>query len=272
MQKMQTVGFIGCGNMGSAIIQGISKSQNFKVAGYDHNAYKLEKLQKECGLIICQSEEELTKLVDIIVIAVKPYAVQALVNKIMPFLNNEKILCSIAAGVSVETIKQASSSLCPVVVVMPNTPAMVGEACTALCFDDTMLSFSQKEMIQTIFNAVGTTVILPESFFSEFSTLIGSGPAFVFYMQEAMMEAAIRLGFRYDDAKKLIDQLFVGSAKLAQANAHTDHARLRLNVCSPKGTTIVGMNTLDKNTVRGAIIDAILATYDRNLELIKKNN
>ncbi len=269
---MQTVGFIGCGNMGSAIIQGISKTQSFKVAGYDHNAYKLEKLQKECNLSICQNEEELVKLSDIIVLAVKPYTVQDLVNKISLYLNKEKILCSIAAGISLETIKQASSSICPVAIAMPNTPAMVGEACTALCFDDIMLNINQKNLIQKIFDAVGTTVILPETSFPEFSALIGSGPAFVFYMLEAMLESAIRLGFRYDDAKKLLDQLFVGSARLAQEQTEVDHARLRLNVCSPKGTTIVGMNTLDKNAVRGAIIEAILATYDRNLELIKKNN
>ena len=268
----QTVGFIGCGNMGSAIIHGLSKVKDFKVAGYDHNADKLEKLHTECGLIICQNEKDLVMQSDIIILAVKPHVVQDVVHEISSFLNSKKILCSIAAGISMETIKQASSFVCPVAIIMPNTPAMVGEACTALCFDDILLTEKQKEIIQKIFNTVGTTVILPETSFPEFSTLIGSGPAFVFYMLEAMMEGAIRLGFRYNDAKKLIDQLFVGSAKLAQENVDIDYARLRLNVCSPKGTTIVGMNSLDKNAVRGAIIEAIIATYERNLELIKKNN
>lgn len=104
---------------------------------------------------------------------------------------------------------------------------------------------------------------------AEFSTLIGSGPAFVFYMLEAMLEGAIRLGFKYDEAKQMLEQLFLGSTKLAQANEDIPHAKLRLNVCSPKGTTIAGMNSLDKNAVRGAVIDAIMATYDRNIELKK---
>lgn len=264
---MQTVGFIGCGNMGSAIIYGISRKNLFHVAGYDHHADKLQKLQQDCGLSICESEEELVKKADIIVIAVKPYAVEELLKRIQALVTDEKIVISIAAGVSIAAIKKYVS--CPVTVVMPNTPAMVGEGCTALCFDDTTLSEPQKETVRKIFDCVGTSIILPEEKFAEFSSLIGSGPAFVFYMLEAMLEGAIRLGFKYDEAKQMLEQLFLGTTKLAQANEDIPHAKLRLNVCSPKGTTIAGMNSLDKNAVRGAVIDAIMATYDRNLELKK---
>lgn len=269
---MQTVGFIGCGNMGSAIIYGISRTNAFNVAGFDHHPEKLAKLEKDCGLVICESGEELVQKSDFIVIAVKPYAVEELVGRIASFLTSDKILISIAAGVSVETIKHACSALCPVVTVMPNTPAMVGEGCTALCFDDVMLTSQHKEVIQKIFASVGYTLVLPEKQFPEFSALIGSGPAFVFYMLEAMLEAAIRLGFKYDDAKKILEQLFVGSAKLAQLDPQVPHAKLRLNVCSPRGTTIAGMNCLDKNAVRGEIIEAVLATYERYMELMKTNN
>lgn len=264
---MQTVGFIGCGNMGSAIIYGISRTKSFNVAGYDHHADKLQKLQQDCGLILCASEEELVKKADIIVIAVKPYAVDELLQRIQALVSADKIVISIAAGVSIAALKKYIS--CPVAIVMPNTPAMVGEGCTALCFDDKALSEEQKNTVRKIFDCVGTTVILPEDKFAEFSTLIGSGPAFVFYMLEAMLEAAIRLGFKYDEAKQMLEQLFLGSTRLAQANADIPHAKLRLNVCSPKGTTIVGMNSLDKNAVRGAVIDAVMATYERNQELKK---
>ncbi len=264
---MQTVGFIGCGNMGSAIIYGVSRSKVFQVAGYDHHPEKLQKLQKDCGLIVCNSEEELVNKADILVIAVKPHMVEDLLTRIKSLITKDKIVISIAAGISIAKIKEFVS--CPVAVVMPNTPAMVGEGCTALCFDDPMLTDNHKETVKKIFDSVGTSVILPEDNFPAFSTLIGSGPAFVFYMLEAMFEGAIRLGFKYDEAKQMLEQLFIGSAKLAQANADTPHAKLRLNVCSPKGTTIVGMNSLDKNAVRGAVIEAITATYDRNIEMKK---
>lgn len=264
---MQTVGFIGCGNMGSAIIYGISRAKLFHVAGYDHHLEKLQKLEKDCGLVICENEEELVKKADILVIAVKPYAVDDLLQRIQSLITNDKIVVSIAAGISIAAIKKYVS--CPVAAVMPNTPAMVGEGCTALCFDDKALSDTQKSIIKEIFDCVGTSVILPEDKFAEFSTLIGSGPAFVFYMLEAMLEAAIRLGFKYNDAKQMLEQLFLGSTRLAQANEDIPHAKLRLNVCSPKGTTIVGMNSLDKNAVRGAVIDAVMAVYDRYMELKK---
>lgn len=262
---MQTVGFIGCGNMGSAIIYGISRAKSFHVAGYDHHPEKLQKLEYDCGLIVCSSEEDLVKKADIIVIAVKPHMVEALLTRIQSLLTKDKIIISIAAGISIARIKEFTA--CPVAVVMPNTPAMVGEGCTALCFDDRILTDSHKETVKKIFDSVGTSVILPEENFPAFSTLIGSGPAFVFYMLEAMLEGAIRLGFKYDEAKQMLEQLFIGSAKLAQANTDVPHAKLRLNVCSPKGTTIVGMNNLDKNAVRGAVIDAIMATYDRYIEM-----
>jgi pyrroline-5-carboxylate reductase len=265
---MQTVGFIGCGNMGSAIIYGISRAKEFHVAGYDHNPEKLQKLENECGLLPCSGEEELVKKSDIVVIAVKPYTVEELLLRIKEFLTSDTIIVSIAAGVSIAAIKKICP-FCPVSVIMPNTPAMVGEGCTALCFDDGMLQDVHKETIKKIFACVGTTCILPEAQFAEFSTLIGSGPAFVFYMLEAMLEGAIRLGFKYDDAKKMLEQLFLGSTELARQNSGIPYAKLRLNVCSPKGTTIAGMNSLDKNAVRGAVIEAIMATFDRNLELKK---
>lgn len=264
---MLTVGFIGCGNMGSAIIYGISRSKLFHIAGYDHHLDKLQRLENDCGLAICKSEEQLVEEADIIVIAVKPYAVEDLLKRIQSLITENKIIISIAAGISIAQIKKYVS--CPVAVVMPNTPAMVGEGCTALCFDDKKLTDVHRDTIKKIFDSVGMSVVLPEEKFAEFSTLIGSGPAFVFYMLEAMLEGAIRLGFKYDEAKELLEHLFIGSAKLAQANADVPHAKLRLNVCSPKGTTIVGMNSLDKNAVRGAVIDAIMATYDRNKELSK---
>lgn len=156
---MQTVGFIGCGNMGSAIIYGISRTKAFHVAGFDHHPEKLRKLEQDCGLVVCADEEELVKKADIIVIAVKPYAVEDLVSRIAPFLTADKILISIAAGISVATIKHASSARCPVSIVMPNTPAMVGEGCSALCFDDVMLTAEHKEVIKKIFDSVGLSLI-----------------------------------------------------------------------------------------------------------------
>ena len=293
-------GCIGCGNMGSAILNGIGKLANdlemkenkFELIGYDHHDTNLKALSKSCGMHACKDEFEVAMRADIILIAVKPYMVDDVVKKISPALTKNKVIISLAAGVSFARIKSASNNgvcgsdkdgdcankndsaydakakgACPIVIIMPNTPAMVGKGCCALCFDDASLPEAKKMLIQKLFSKIAITTVLKEEQLPQFSALLGSGPAFVFYMQEAMMEAAIRLGFKYDEAKVLVDKLFEGSANLAQSQPDINHAKLRMNVCSPKGSSIVGMNALDKNGVRSGIIEAVLATHERAKEM-----
>ena len=260
-------GSIGCGNMGSAILNGIGKLKEYEVIGYDHHDANMKALADSCGMRACKDEIEVAKEADIILISVKPYAVESVLKQIRPALSKDKIIISLAAGVSLARIRNACSEICPVVIIMPNTPAMVGKGCCALCFDDTTLPDAKKTLIQELFSKLAITTLLSEAQLPQFSALMGSGPAFVFYMQEAMMEAAIRLGFKYNEAKILIDKLFEGSANLAQSQPELNHAKLRMNVCSPKGSSIVGMNALDKNGVRSGIIEAILATHERATEM-----
>ncbi len=260
-------GAIGCGNMGGAVIAGLAQIENCKIVGYDHNIDKLEKLHEAHNMKICYDELEVVKEADIILIGVKPYAVEKTILKILPALNENKIIVSMAAGISIEKIKNMINDVCPVITIMPNTPAIVGCACCAICLDDEKLTKSLKDKIVDDFSKFSMTTVLKESDFPQFSALFGSGPAFVFYFQEAMQEAAIRLGFSQKDSKKLIDQLFLGCAKLSLHENDVDYAKLRLNVCSPKGSSIVGMNTLDEKAVRGSIITAITQTYNRILEM-----
>lgn len=268
---MRTFGSLGCGNMGGAIVNGVGNLGKYNVLGFDLYKANLEKLNKSCGLIACDSEIELVEKSDIILIAVKPDTVQTVVEKIASYLTKDKIIVSLAAGVSIERIKRYSKGICPVVVIMPNTPAMVGKGCCALCFDDISLTQSQQDEIYELLSAISTTVILKEPQLNEFSALIGSGPAFVFLILEAMVDAGIRLGFSADNAKMLVEKLVEGSVKLAQESPQIPHAKLRMNVCSPKGSSIVGVNSLDVRGVRGSIIEAILDTHKRALEMAEEN-
>ncbi len=262
-------GAIGCGNMGSAIINALGQLPKTKVIGYDPNESNLQVLAKSCALEICQNELEVAKKAEIILIGVKPYGVEKVLEQISQVLNPNKIIVSMAAGISLEKMRIASRGVCPVVSIMPNTPAMVGAGCCALCFDDPKLSEEQKKLLQEYFSKISITTILTEEQMPQFSALLGSGPAFVFYFQEAMQEAAIRLGFSQADSKQLIDQLFAGCAKLSQSQPEANYAKLRLNVCSPKGSSIVGVNTLDQKAVKSGIIECILATCDRANEMSK---
>lgn len=261
------IGGIGCGNMGAAILNGIGNLGECEIIGYDHHITNLTALSESCGMRICKDELEVVEQADIILIGVKPYAVEAVLKKIKPALTKDKVIVSLAAGVSFARINNYSEGICPAVIVMPNTPAMVGQGCCALCFDDESLPSAKKIFIHELFSKLAIVSVLTEEQLPQFSALMGSGPAFVFYMQEAMMEAAIRLGFKLNEAKILIDKLFEGSANLAQSQADANYAKLRLNVCSPKGSTIVGMNALDRNSVRSGIIEAVLATHARAEEM-----
>lgn len=263
---MLTFGSIGCGNMGGAIVGGVAKLEQWQVIGFDPCRAATEALGKSCGLTPYANEIEVAQRSDVILIAVKPEHVQGVVEKIAPFLGG-KLLVSLAAGVSLERIKTYARNACPIVVIMPNTPAMVGEGCCAVCLDDPALEETQKELVLELFRAISTTVVLHESQIPVFSALLGSGPAFIFHLLESFVEVGLRLGFSYGDAKQLVEKLMVGSVRLAQGNPEVPHAKLRMNVCSPGGSSIVGVNEMDRLGIRGAIIDSVLATYRRALEM-----
>ncbi len=263
---MLTFGAIGCGNMGGAILSGVAKLEEWQVIGFDLCQATTDALSNRYNLVPCASEIEVAQRADVILIAVKPQHVQGVVEKIAPYLDG-KLLVSLAAGVSLLRIKTYSGDACPVVVIMPNTPAMIGEGCCALCMDDPALDEDQKQLTLKLFSAISTTVVLHESQIPEFSALIGSGPAFIFHLLESFVEAGLRLGFSYGEAKQLVEKLMLGSVKLAQGNPDVPHAKLRMNVCSPGGSSIVGVNEMDRLGVRGAIIDTILVTHRRALEM-----
>ena len=263
---MLTFGSIGCGNMGGAILSGVAKLEKWQVIGFDPCQAATDALHERCGLRSCDDEIEVAQQADVILIAVKPQHVQGVVEKIAPHLDG-KLLVSLAAGVSLRRIKTYSGDTCPAVVIMPNTPAMVGEGCCALCLDDPTLNEEQKKLVLELFSAISTTVVLHESHIPEFSAFIGSGPAFIFHLLESFVEVGLRLGFSYHDAKQLAEKLMVGSVQLAQENPEVPHAKLRMNVCSPGGSSIVGVNEMDRLGVRGAIIETVLATHRRALEM-----
>ena len=125
------------------------------------------------------------------------------------------------------------------------------------------LNEEQKKLVLELFSAISTTVVLHESHIPEFSAFIGSGPAFIFHLLESFVEVGLRLGFSYHDAKQLAEKLMAGSVRLAQENPEVPHAKLRMNVCSPGGSSI----EMDRLGVRGAIIETVLATHRRALEM-----
>lgn len=263
MQKV--LGCIGCGNMGSAILRGLSGREGLRLVGCDPSGVKLAALA-DVGVEGMTDIAATVRDSDIVLVAVKPGQVGAVLAEALPALGTGKVIVSIASGVSVGSLREMSGGRCPVVRVMPNTPAMVGAGVFALCFEDATLDAAQIALVQGLFKALGRVVVLPEEKFNAFTAVVGCGPAYVFHFMEAVVEAAVTLGFPRHDATDMVVDLFAGSVKLAAAS-DTHLSLLREAVCSPAGNTIAAMNQMDRDAVRGKIIDAILAAHQRGREM-----
>jgi pyrroline-5-carboxylate reductase len=260
------VGFLGTGSMGGAIAAGLANRSGMTLAGFDPDRDRLARLATQTGLRPFPSAAELTASSQYLLLAVKPQQVRSLLEEISPWLRPETCLISIAAGVPLSRLRQWSGGGCPVARVMPNTPALVGAGVFALCLDDPALSPVQKGFVLELFQGLGDVHVLVEKHFDPFTAVIGSGPAYVFYFMESLIEAAVTMGIPREDATAMVKGLFSGSARLS-AQSELSLSELREMVCSPGGSTMAGLNHFDRMALRGSIIDAVLQAWKRNLEL-----
>lgn len=267
--KGVVIGCIGCGNMGAAILRGLSGRVGLSLLGYNPTPAKVLALA-DAGVRRAPDAVALAGQADVVLLGVKPHLVSGVLRTIGPSLTSDKVVVSIASGVSMAAMKAAMAEGggpgCPMVRVMPNTPAMVGKGVYALCLEDPALDPSRSDLVRGLFESIGTVIVLPESRFTAFTAVVGCGPAYVFYVMEAVTEAAVTLGFTRQEATELVKGVFSGSVALAERSG-THLSVLREQVCSPAGNTIAAMNQLDREAVRGRIVDAVLAAHRRGLEM-----
>ena len=266
-QTALSIGCIGCGSMGGAILAGIAERASHTLYGYDIDRERMRPLIAK-GVRSVADMASLVRGSTVVIVALKPYLVESALREIKPHLKPETVLLSVAAGVSLHSLQRAVDGVCPVIRVMPNTPALVGAGVFALCLDDPALKPEQKTTVLDLFGVLGTTIALPDKKFNAFTAVFSAGPAYIFYMMRALTQAAMTLGFTKTEAVPLVNALFTGSAKLAQ-NSESGHAELQDMVCSPGGVTICGINYMDRRGMNGHIVDAVLAAYMRGLELEK---
>lgn len=260
------IGFLGAGNMGAAIIKGLPSVPDVSAMAYDVDAAKVAALTGDKLATAAATPEELAAASDYLVLCVKPQYLAAAMAGLTPHLGHETVIVSIVAGVTMARLRELSGGKCPVVRVMPNTPALVGAGQFALCLDDTALDPGQKDFVATLFAALGRTYVLEEKFFDAFTGLAGSGPAYVLHFMEALIESGVLMGFARDKSTDIVLGLFEGTAKLAvETGLHP--SLLREMVTSPAGTTIEALMHLDRQAVRAAIIDAAVASRDRSKAL-----
>ena len=260
-------GFIGCGNMGGAIVGGMIKSENFKKEDICVCDKIISDDIKALGVLIADIES-LIKNCDCIVLAVKPSSLEAVLEEIKNIKGYEnKLYISIAAGFTLDSIKKTMENV-KAIRVMPNICLKALEGMTVMaandaCIEDDIL------IAEKIFASCGKTARVSEGLIDSCTAINGSGPAYVFMFMEALADAAVKNGIARDTAYLLAGQTVLGSAKLMM-DSSIHPGKLKDMVCSPAGSTIQGVRALEAGGFRGDIFEAVVAAYEKTKELGKK--
>ncbi len=262
---------IGAGNMGLTYGSSIAKSGHLKKQDliiYDKSDELRETLRKSNdNYVVSDSLDECLPIADIIFLAVKPYHNDGLMAEMKEMMNDQQLVISIMAGVTIETI-QLGLDIKKVVRAMPNLPAQVGKGMTSY-LASSEISRIELWMVEDLLNTTGKSVRVDSQMFIDASTGIsGSGPAYVFYFMESMMEAAKSMGFSDNDSKVLVSTTFEGAIELFNQNKLSPDGWMK-RVASKGGTTQAALDSLDDNNVKELIRDAAYAAFDRAIELGK---
>jgi pyrroline-5-carboxylate reductase len=263
---------IGAGNMGLTYAQGMSKSKLLKkrnIMVVDSSDEKLEELNAISHFDAYKSLEDCVPKADIIFIAVKPYHAEDLFKSLKPFVRQGQVIVSIMAGVNIENIKKYSS-LTKVVRAMPNLPAQIGKGLTSYVTSSEVTRI-EKLTIESLLDTTGKSIEVDTEKYIDASTGIsGSGPAYVFYFMQSMMEAALQMGFSKKDSTVLVSQTFTGAVDLFNQSNLSPTSWME-KVASKGGTTRAALDSMEENNVNELIKDAAYAAFNRAIELGKEH-
>lgn len=270
MSRKYKYGFLGAGNMGGAMIGGLLKSglaAKGDIIASVHTTESKRRIEEEFGITSTISNAEAAGQSDIIILAVKPYQLSTVFPEISGVLEPDQIVVSVAAGKSLSDIDTGLVSVkvagqLKVARVMPNTPALVGEAMSAVSFNDRFTD-EEKETVMAIFRSFGKAEEVPETMMDVVTGVSGSSPAFIYMLIEAMADEAVLHGMPRKQAYTFAAQSVLGSAKMVLETGKHPGA-LKDDVCSPGGTTIEGVAALEAAGFRSAIMDGIDAAISKS--------
>ena len=264
------IGFIGSGNMATAMLGGILHSnlvQPEQIILSNPSQLKVDKLIQKYGVQGTISNRDVASSVEILILAVKPNLFPQIINEIKNSVNESTIIVSIAAGQTIEMIENSFEKSIKLVRTMPNTPALVGEGMSAIMPNK---QINEQELVKVIeiFNSFGQTEIVPESLVDAVVAVSGSSPAYVYVMIEAMADAAVLQGMSRQMAYQFASQAVLGAAKMVlETGIHP--GILKDQVCSPGGTTIEAIISLEKSGFRGDLMNAMESCSKKSKEMAK---
>ncbi len=267
---MYKFGFIGAGNMGSAIARGMCKNvAPSEIAVCDTDSAKTQALSASTGIAVTDIDD-IAGNSRYIVLAVKPQALAGVLGSIKETLfarSDRFVFVSMAAGTAISRITDILGKSFPVIRIMPNVPCSVGAGMT-LCAPDTQVTEEELDAFISSYEGCGAVDVIEESKMDAFSIVTGCGPAFAYLMIEALADGEVECGVPRDKAYLYAAKMLEGSAKLMLESGKIPSA-LKDSVCSPGGTTIEGVRALESGGFRSALIEAVRASYSRTLELGK---
>lgn len=264
----RTIAFLGAGNMAEALIKGLLRAGTARpdaILATARRPERLEALRSTYGVRTTLDNLSAVREADVVVLAVKPQALDKVLVQVAPAAGPEKLFVSVAAGVPISALERRLGGGSRIIRTMPNTPSLVGAGACALSPGE-HASEEDLAVASRIFQSVGTTTVVDENLLDAVTGLSGSGPAYIFLIIEALSDAGVKVGLPRYTALKLAAQTVLGSAQLLiETSAHP--GQLKDQVTSPGGTAIAGLHTLEAGGLRTTLINAVEAATRRAREL-----
>lgn len=272
--------FIGAGNMGAAMAEAVCRSMGGdSVVAFDPCVEKAAELSKKTGCLIAASAEDAVSQCGFVVLCVKPYLVAKVTEQLCPLLSEleargeKRVILSIAAGVSIADIeaalKDGNGPALPVIRLLPNTPVTVGKGVIAMCCSEAVTE-EVKLLVTKALSGGGRVMDMDEGLFDKATPVFSCSPAYVYMFIESLADGGVMCGVPRDMAQELAARAVMGSAAMVlESGKHP--GRLKDDVCSPGGSTIVGVGELEKGGMRSAVISAVTGAYEKTVGLIKSS-
>lgn len=266
------IAFIGGGVMGEAIIKSLLRTgalQPGQITLAEPNTDRRNLVSDRFHIHACVDNADAVRHADIVVLSVKPQVMDRVLNEIQSVIKPSALIFSIAAGISLDTMRAGLSADQPIVRVMPNTPAQIGQGISVWTCTPTTNDMQREQAVQ-ILRAMGEEIFVDDEHYLDMATaLSGTGPAYIFLFMEALIDAGVHMGFSRPVAERLVMQTIKGSTEYAIASK-LHPAQLRNQVTSPGGTTAAALYELEKGGLRTVISRAVWAAFERSQELGKK--
>ncbi len=267
----QTIGFIGTGNMGSAVARAAAKSGLAEtILLSNRTPAKAEALAAELPGAVLSTNEEIARTAQLIFLGVKPQMMQLVLDPLERILRKREdrfILVTMAAGLTCDRIQDMLDLDCPVIRMMPNTPAAIGAGVVQYCGQE--VTMDELDSFAALIAPAGLVDPVPEGLIDAASAVSGCGPAFAYLFVEALADGGVACGLPRDKALSYAAQMLAGSARMVLESGRHPGA-LKDAVCSPGGTTIQGVRVLEERGFRAAAMDAVIAAYEKTVKLAKK--